>query len=100
MVVSTTEGKLQCAADCKTGNSQQGVNFTLTTTKGSILHGICGWTEQVQAETHGLMWAISDPGVATPPKTFDGAMLNTSKAEVFTYYKCGDYQKACTFTAV
>ena len=95
------EGTVKCNAKCSTGKNNTGVPFTLTTVNGSIRHDICGYTEQIQAETAGLMWAISDDGVGTPPVGFDEAMLNTSKAEVFTYYKCSQYKKGtCVFTAV
>ena len=51
-----------------------------------------------EAETTGLMWALSDAGVGTPPAGFDAAMLNTSKAQVFTYYRCAKYKgSTCTF---
>jgi len=98
---STVEGKVVCPKKCSEGKTDAGVPFTLTTPQGSILHGICGFTDQVQAETSGLMWALSNKGVGTPPKGFDEAMLNTSNAEVHTYYKCSDYKaKTCTFKAV
>lgn len=98
---STVQGKLVCDAKCELGRNDTGVNFTITTNAGQILHGKCGFVHQVQAETDGLMWALSDPGVGTPPKGFDEAMLNTSKSEVFTYYKCSEYKKqTCAFKAV
>jgi collagen type VI alpha len=94
-------GTLQCAKPCSEGNNQAGVTFTLTTTTGTILHGICGYTGQQQAETNGLMWAISDAGVADPPATFDAAMPGTN-ATVFTYYKCLSWKPdgTCLFKAL
>ena len=67
----------------------------------AIRHGICGFTDQAQAETHGLMWALADQGVGTPPTGFDAAMLNTSNASVHTYYKCSEYKgPICKFNAI
>ena len=57
---STIEGKLQCGKPCSQGSQDAGVPFTLTTTTGSIRHGICGYTDQNQAETSGLMCALPD----------------------------------------
>ena len=62
------------------------------------MHGICGYADQSQAETSGLMLALSNDGVATPPASWDAAMLATN-ATVYTYYKCADYKKGtCLFT--
>jgi len=98
---ATVEGTLKCNKHCSAGSNDTGVPFTLTTTTGSILHGICGYTDEIQAETSGLMWAIAEAGVGTPPIGFDAAMLNTSNASVFTYYKCADFkQQTCTFMAM
>jgi len=97
--VDTTQGVMTCSAKCDSGTTDKGVTFTLTTSAGQIRHGICGYSNQYQAETQGLMFAISDQGVGTPPTGFDEAMLNTSKAEVFTYYKCPKYTKTCKFNA-
>jgi len=93
----TLTGTVQCSKKCSEGTSLQGVPFTFTTTTGKIRHGICGYGNQIQAETTGLMWAISNEGVATPPKSFDEAMPGTN-ATVFTYYKCSDYKTGtCKF---
>lgn len=96
----TLKGKMTCDKKCSDGKSLSGVPFTFTTSTGSIMHGICGYTDQAQAETTGLMWAISDDGVATPPTDFDSAMLNTTNSSVYTYYQCASYKKGiCAFTA-
>jgi len=96
----TLKGKMKCTKKCSEGKSLSGVPFTFTTSTGSIMHGICGYTDQAQAETTGLMWAISDDGVATPPTDFDSAMLNTTNSSVYTYYQCASYKKGiCAFTA-
>jgi len=93
------EGSLQCTKKCSEGTTAAGVPFTFTTTAGKIMHGICGFGNQVQAETTGLMWAISNEGVATPPASFDAAMPGNSST-VYTYYKCSDYKKdTCKFVS-
>ena len=98
---STLEGKLVCNKKCDEGVNNTGVPFTLTTTGGSIRHGICGFTHEAQAETRGLMWALSGDGVGTPPVGFDEAMLNTSNATVHTYYKCAESKgPTCKFKAL
>ena len=77
----------------------QGVPFTFTTTDGKIRHGLCGYADQVQAETSGLMLALSNDGVPTSPTSWDAAM-DATNATVYTYYKCSDYKKDnCLFTA-
>lgn len=97
---TTLQGKMTCPKKCSEGKSLSGTPFTLTTTGGKILHGICGYTDQAQAETTGLMWAISDDGVGKPPTDFDSAMLNTTQSSVYTYYQCASYKKGtCAFTA-
>ena len=90
-------GDMKCTKKCTNGTTDAGVPFTLTTTTGSIRHGICGYTDQIQAETSGLMFAISNDGVGVPPQGFDEAMLNTSKATVYTYYECSKFKSACKF---
>jgi len=98
---STLEGKLVCGKKCDEGKNNSGVPFTLTTTGGSIRHGICGFTDQAQAETRGLMWALSNDGVGTAPAGFDQAMLNTSNATVYTYYKCAKFKgPTCKFNTI
>ena len=97
----TVEGTLVCDRTCDKGTTDAGVPFKLTTPAGSIRHGLCGYTHQVQAETTGLMWALSEKGVGKPPEGFAHAMRNTSRSEVFTLYKCSPYKKqTCTFKAV
>jgi hypothetical protein len=94
---AAVEGKLQCTQKCKASSGFKGSNFTLTTSAGQIIHGICGYTDQVQAETTGLMWALSAQGVPTPPPDFDTAM-NSTNATVYTYYRCSEYKKGiCEF---
>lgn len=93
------DGTIECAAHCdqsSASHNPNGVAFKLTVGT-DIYNGICGYVEQVQAETTGLMWAISNKGIATPPADFDTSMLNTN-ATVYTYYKCSDYKGAtCKF---
>ena len=99
--LSAVQGTLECSKACTEGTTDAGAPFTLTTSSGAVQHGICGYMDQNQAETSGLLWALSAPGAAAPPAGFDVAMLNTSNATVFTYYKCADYKRqACTFVAV
>ena len=93
---TTVEGKIECGAKCETGTTLAGVPFKITTTGGDILRGICGYTNQVQAETSGLMIALSNKGIATPPSDFDSAM-NTTNATVYTYYGCSKYKATCEF---
>jgi hypothetical protein len=97
-VSATLEGQVQCVKKCDQGTTTSGVPFTFTTKAGDIRHGICGYTEEVQAETTGLMWSLSNTGVATPPSDFDTAMLNTD-ATVHTYYRCSPYKSVCKFAA-
>jgi hypothetical protein len=92
------DGTIKCDKKCEEGTDQKGVKFSFTTTAGQIQHGICGFTNQVQSETSGLMWAISDQGVATPPDTFDDAMLSNG-ATCYTYYRCSKFKQQCKFTA-
>ena len=95
---TTLSGTIECTKKCAEGSSATGVPFTFTTTGSKIMHGICGYADQSQAETSGLMLALSNDGVATPPASWDAAMLATN-ATVYTYYKCADYKKGtCLFT--
>lgn len=95
---TSVSGTIKCDKKCEEGTTIDGVQFTFTTTAGDIQHGICGYTNQVQKETTGLMWAISDKGVATSPKDFDDAMLNKG-ATVYTYYACSKFKQQCKFVA-
>jgi len=98
---STIEGIVECESKCSAQNASSiaGAKFKLTATSGQIYRGICGYTDQIQAETSGLMWAMSNQGVATAPADFDVAMNGTT-ATVHTYYKCAEFKgSTCTFTA-
>jgi hypothetical protein len=90
------EGTVVCDSKCSNASTIEGAKFTLTATTGQIYKGICGYTDQVQAETEGLMWAMSNQGVATAPANFDVAMNGTT-AKVHTYYKCPEYRSECVF---
>merc|ERR1712066_846470 len=92
------DGKLECTNKCSASVGGAGIPFTYTLTTGDILHGICGYTDQVQAETHGLYLALSDAGVKTPPTDWDSAMIG-SNSSVYTYWKCSTYKAGtCVFS--
>ena len=99
-VTSTIDGKIECTTKCTFADTIEGAPFKITASSGKIYYGICGYTHQYQAETDGLMWAVSDAGSTQAPKNFDVAM-NSSNATVYTYYKCSEYKGAtCQFKAV
>jgi len=102
-VTGTIEGTVKCVKACSEGKTTAGVPFTLTTKAGDIQHGICGYTDQIQAETSGLMWALAEVGQARSPDDFDSAMLGSAAkppASVHTYYKCSEYKASiCKFKA-
>jgi hypothetical protein len=94
---TSVSGTIKCDKKCEEGTDQNGVKFTFTSGT-DIQHGICGFTNQVQSQTAGLMWAISDKGVATAPATFDDGML-ANGATVYTYYECSKFKSGCKFVA-
>jgi len=87
-------GKMECTKKCNSGDV---VPFKLTLASGDIMHGICGYADQDQAETSGLMFSLSNLGVASAPSGWDSAM-NGTNATVYTLYKCADYKSSvCDF---
>jgi len=93
----TIYGDLQClGSTCK---DDPMTPWKLQLNNGTVINGICGYGNQVQAETTGLMWAQSFLGIHDPPPSWDAAMLNTN-ATVYNYYKCSEFKKGtCLFTS-
>jgi len=86
------EGDIKCRP---TPSGQDG-SFKLTLTNGTVLYGIYA-DGDVQAETAGLSWAISELGATLPPVSWDAAMLGLN-ATVYGYTKCADWKaQYCVF---
>jgi hypothetical protein len=84
------EGDLKCRP---TPSGKDGA-FKLTLTNNTVLYGIYA-DGNVQAETTGLSWALSELGSTLPPASWDAAMLGLN-ATVYGYTKCADWKQPDT----
>ena len=72
--------------------------FTLDVGGGKVMHGLCGFTDQIQAETTGLYIALSPLGAAAAPASWAAALNNTNNATLYTYWDCSTFKSStCTF---
>ena len=86
---------MHCVSKCSGPNATA---FTLDVGGGKVMHGLCGFTDQIQAETTGLYIALSPLGAAAPPASWAAALNNTNNATLYTYWDCSTYKKGtCVF---